>query len=156
MTTGKLLGVALLGSASLVGTTTYAEHVRQGAKVFTATLTGAAECNATGTCNLGDPDGTGTFTLFVNPGQKRVCYELTIADIEAPNAAHIHKAPAGVSGPVVIPFTAPPLGSSTGCVDTTSRQAAQIIAKPEQYYFNVHNATYPAGAIRGQLAKAPH
>jgi hypothetical protein len=115
-----------------------------------------SRANASGVCNLGDPDGTGTFTLFVNPGQKRVCYELTIAGIDAPTAAHIHKAPPGIAGPIVIPFPTPPLGSSTGCADTTSRQAAQIIAKSGQYYFNVHNATYPGGALRGQLARAPH
>jgi hypothetical protein len=153
MTTAKLLGLTLLGSASLIVTAASAEHVRQGAKIFPATLTGAAECNAGGTCNLGDPDGTGTVTFFINPGQKRICYELTVAQIVVPTAAHIHKAPAGVSGPIFVGFPTPPLGSSEGCVDVTSRQAAAIISKPSQYYFNVHNADFQAGAIRGQLSK---
>jgi len=157
MTTGKLLALSCLGTAALLATTAYADHVRDGAKVFPVTLTGAAECNATGTCNLGDPDGTGTITFYINPGQKRICYDLTLAGIDTPTAAHIHLAPAGVSGPIVIPFPTPPLGASSDCVDVTSRQAAQIIAKPSAYYYNVHNATYPAGALRGQLArKAAH
>lgn len=153
MTTGKLLRLTLLGSASLFATTAIAEHVREGAKVFPVTLTGAAECNAAGTCNLGDPDGTGTITFYINPGQKRICYDLTLAGIDPPAAAHIHKAPAGIAGPVVIPFPAPPLGASSDCVGVTSRQAAQIIAKPSEYYYNVHNAAFPGGALRGQLIK---
>lgn len=157
MTTSKLLGLTLLGSASLITTAAYAEHVREGAKVFPVTLTGAAECNATGTCNLGDPDGTGTITFYINPGQKRICYDLTLAGIDAPAAAHIHLAPAGVSGPIVIPFPTPPLGTSSDCVSVTSRQAAKIISKPSQYYYNVHNAAFPGGALRGQLSrKAAH
>ena len=151
MTTAKLLGLTLLGSASLVATTASAEHVRDGGTVLTAALTGAAERPGPG-----DPDGSGTITITVNPGQKRICYQLTVAGIDAPTAAHIHIAPPTSAGPVVVPFPAPPLGASSGCIDVTSRQAAQLIAKPSAYYFNVHNATFPAGAIRGQLAKAPH
>lgn len=154
MTTAKLLGLTLLGSASLIATAAYAEHVREGAKVFTVTLTGAAECNATGTaCNLGDPDGTGTITFYVNPGQKRICYDLTLAGIETPTAAHIHKAPAGIAGGVFVGFPTPPLGPSSACANATSAQAAAIISKPSAYYYNVHNATYPAGALRGQLSR---
>ena len=37
------------------------------------------------------------------------------------------------------------------CVTTTPMRAADIIANPTDYYVNVHNATYPLGAIRGQL-----
>ena len=151
------LAMSTFVAIALLGTATYAGHVREGAKVFPVTLTGLAECNATGTCNLGDPDGTGTITFYINPGQKRICYDLTLAGIETPTAAHVHLAPAGVSGPVVIPFPTPPLGASSACVDVTSAQAAKLISKPSAYYYNVHNAPFPAGALRGQLArKAAH
>ena len=157
MTTAKLLGLTLLGSTTFIMSAALAEHVSSGAKVFPVTLTGAAECNATGTCNLGDPDGTGSITFSINPGQKRICYDLTLAGIETPTAAHIHLAPAGVSGPIVIPFPTPPLGASSDCVDVTSAQAAKIISKPSAYYYNVHNGPFPGGALRGQLSrKAAH
>ena len=151
MTTTKLLGLTLLGSASLIATAGSAEHVRSGGKLITATLTGAAERPGPG-----DTDGSGSITITINPGQKRICYELTVAGIDAPTAAHIHIAPVTSPGPVVVPFPAPPLGASTGCINVTSRQAAQLIAKPTAYYFNVHNAAFQAGAIRGQLARAAH
>ena len=151
MTTGKLFGLALLASASLITSTAYADHVRDGGVVLTANLTGAAERPGPG-----DTDGSGSLTVTVNPGQKRICYELTVAGIDTPTAAHIHRAPVTDPGPVVIGFPAPPLGASEGCIDTTSRVAAQLIAKPGDYYFNVHNAAFPAGAIRGQLSKASH
>lgn len=151
MTTGKLFGLALLGSASLIASTAYAEHIRDGGTVLTAALTGAAERPGPG-----DTDGSGSIAVTVNPGQKRICYELTVAGIDTPTAAHIHKAPSTAPGPVVIGFPAPPLGASSGCIDTTSQQAAQLIAKPGDYYFNVHNAAFPGGAIRGQLSKAAH
>ena len=149
--TAKLFGLILIGSASLVATVVSAEHVRSGGKILTATLTGAAERPGPG-----DADGSGTITITVNPGQKRICYDLTVAGIDTPTAAHIHIAPVTSPGPVVVPFPAPPLGASSGCVDVTSRQAAQLIAKPSAYYFNVHNTAFPAGAIRGQIAKAAH
>lgn len=151
MTTTKLLGLTLLGSASLLATAAPAEHVRSGGKLLTATLTGAAERPGPG-----DTDGSGSITITINPGQKRICYELTVAGIDAPTAAHIHIAPVTSPGPVVVTFPAPPLGASTGCINVTSRQAAQLIAKPTAYYFNVHNAAFQAGAIRGQLARAAH
>lgn len=148
-----LVASAICAGATAVATAAAAEHVRSGATILTITLTGAAECNATGTCNLGDPDGTGTITFSINPGQKRICYDLTLAGIETPTAAHIHEAEAGVSGPIVVPLPAPPLGTSSACVDVTSAQAAEIISKPSEYYYNVHNATYPGGALRGQFTR---
>lgn len=145
------IAIALLAGAAFIATAASAEHVRSGGRVLTATLIGAAERPGPG-----DTDGSGSITITVNPGQKRICYELTVAGIDTPTAAHIHIAPPTAPGPVVIGFPTPPLGASSGCIDVTSRQAAQLIAKPSAYYFNVHNAAFPGGAIRGQLATAPH
>lgn len=142
---------SVLAASTAIGTSALAEHVRDGGIILVATLTGAAERPGPG-----DPDGSGAISITVNPGQKRICYELTVADIAAPAAAHIHIAPPTDPGPVVIAFPVPPLGSSSECIDVTSRQAAQLIAKPSDYYFNVHNSEFLGGAIRGQLARKAH
>lgn len=146
------LTLSFLASATLIAASAaWAGHVREGGWQFTMTLSGAVEVPP------GDPDGTGTFTAVVNPGQKRICYDITVTGIDpAPFGAHIHFGAAGTAGDIVIPLATPPLGSSSACVTATSRQLAQIIAKPELYYVNVHNTTHPAGAIRGQFSRPAH
>lgn len=66
-------------------------------------------------------------------------------------AAHIHEAPPGVAGPVVVPLAAPVDGLVNGCVPVDLDLAADIVNNPMDYYVNVHNAPFPAGALRGQL-----
>jgi hypothetical protein len=120
-------------------------------RTFTTELTGAAEVPGPG-----DPDGSGTATISVDPSQGEVCFELTVSNIELPAAAaHIHVAPVDEAGPVVVPLDPAPdaSGSSSGCVSDVDRALIQnIIQNPEQYYVNVHNAEFPDGAVRGQLS----
>jgi len=151
MTNGKLIGLATLGSASLIATAVIAEPVANGGRKLETTLTGAAEVPGPG-----DPDGSGTAKVVVNYGQKRVCYELEVSGIAPATAAHIHFAPVGVAGGVVVPLAAPSDGDSSGCVDVAAELAKNILKNPAAYYVNVHNADFPAGAIRGQLAKQNH
>ena len=120
----------------------------EGGLTFSTTLTGAAEVPGPG-----DPDGSGTATLRLNPGQEEICYELTVTGVAPIRAAHIHVGTADVAGPVVVALTAPTDGSSSGCVTADRDLILAIIQNPEQYYVNVHNAEYPAGALRGQLGR---
>jgi hypothetical protein len=102
----------------------------------------------------GDPDGSGTAVLTLKAKEGTVCYDITVTNITLPAAAaHIHKAPAGVAGPVLIPFAAPNAnGVSSGCVTgLPAKEIEAIIKHPADYYVNVHNMNYPAGAARGQL-----
>lgn len=106
-----------------------------------ATLTGKAETPK------GDPDGSGTAEVKIT-GTK-VCWEIKTAKVGTILAAHIHKGRPGVAGPVVVPFGK--TFKSKGCTTTTAAIAAAIQRNPAGYYVNVHNAKYPAGAVRGQL-----
>jgi len=121
---------------------------RVGGRPLTTTLTGAAERPGPG-----DPDGTGTATLRLNPGQGKVCFVLTASNIILPaTGAHIHIAPVGDPGPIVVPLTAPDAtGVSAGCVSASRDLIKAILKNPSAYYVNIHTTDFPAGAIRGQL-----
>jgi hypothetical protein len=148
MTTGKLLGLSLFASASLI-TTSLAEPVAEGGRKFNTTLSGANEVPPA------DPDGSGTAHVVVNVGQQRICWDITVSNIAAPTRGHIHKAAAGSNGSIVVPFFEPANPDLNGCTTTPldRRLLMDIIQHPQAYYVNVHNADFPAGAIRGQLHK---
>lgn len=117
-----------------------------GGRPFDVAMTGAEEAPGPG-----DPDGSGTFTATVNPGQSELCYTLEVANVDNVTAAHVHRAPAGQAGGVVIPLVAPFTGSSAACATVDRTLAAEIAAHPERFYANVHSQEFPAGAVRGQL-----
>ena len=122
--------------------------------VLSARLIGEAEVPGPG-----DPDGVGSARIRL--GDRRVCFTLRWSRIAPPTAAHIHEAPPGEAGPVVVPlFEAsgglpPELSGVSGCVEGVDPGLIRDIRRhPRQYYVNVHNAPYPAGAVRGQLHHA--
>ncbi len=120
-----------------------------GGRPLSAHLIGANEVPAPG-----DPDGMGTAQITVNVGQGSISYELSVSNIDPATAAHIHVAPAGVAGPVVIPLHAPTSGSSGGTIMNVDPELLKaILQNPGNYYVNVHNPMYPGGAARGQLSK---
>ena len=143
--TAALAAVLVIALASLAGATRIAGS-NHGGRPLTADLTGAAEVPPA------DPDGSGSALVTVNIGQREVCWDLSVSDIEPANAAHIHVGPAGVNGPVVVPLSPPTDGSSSGCADVDRALAKDILQHPEEYYVNVHNEEFPGGAVRGQLS----
>ena len=146
-----LVLAAVAGStvALVVAGTAAADHPGGGGTPFFATLTPQAECNALGTCGLGQPGAAGTTALRLNSGQEEICFKTETTGLTAPVVgAHIHRAPAGRSGPIVVPLT-PSVGE--GCVFAPRELIKEIRQNPENFYVNVHTATFPAGAVRGQL-----
>jgi len=133
--------VALLAALALAVTFT-ASATAVGGRPFVIQLSGANEAPGPG-----DPDGTGTASLSINPGAGTVCWSIEWANVGEPFAGHIHHAPAGVAGPVVVPFNPP----SGGCTTADRDLLVDIMRNPADYYVNIHNAEFPGGIIRGQL-----
>lgn len=140
-----LIPSALAAAALLVTPAASAPGDNTG-KRFHLTLEGEQEAPIPG-----DPDGTGTATFRLNLGLEQFCYTLTVSGIAPATAAHIHEAPFGDPGPVVIPLAAPTNGTSSGCVSVDRELLQDIILHPENYYVNVHNTPFPGGALRSQL-----
>ena len=122
---------------------------------------------ATGATNrgmVGDPNGTGFAYVFgIDGDPTTLCYVLVVDKLDDVILAHIHKAPAGTNGGVVVDLSAPVDGDSADCVTEGevgamgiifkgSQTAADVLANPDDYYVNVHTVEFPGGAIRGQLA----
>jgi hypothetical protein len=118
----------------------------------TGTFSGSVEVPA------GDPDASGTALVRLNVAEGLVCFKLVVRGADPLTAAHIHQAPAGQAGPVIIPLITPAASSSDpsvqqskGCVSADPSLIATIKANPSQFYVNVHNKAFPAGVVRAQL-----
>lgn len=147
MTRTRLLSAAFAAAAllPLAACETVGDVVGTGLNVE---LSGAAEVPGPG-----DPDGRGTAEISLAGRLDRLCYELTVFNIEPASAAHIHRGAAGVAGPPVVTLDAPADGEATGCLRLDSGLASEIEGNPGGFYVNVHNAAFPGGAIRGQLRR---
>jgi hypothetical protein len=134
---------AQLLAANEIPAVTQAETTAHGAVQITMTPTRDSSNNVTGAVARFEIQlaGLPTNTTFVG--------------------AHIHPAPAGVTGPVIIntglssgtPATIVS-GTATWVFDNISVSAAQynaILANPSNFYFNVHSFSNPGGVSRGQL-----
>lgn len=92
--------------------------------------------------------GSGAFT--VNP-DNTVSYQVATSGLTA-TAGHIHRAPAGSNGPVIIGFAGGPTTFSG--VSTAQSAAALTDGRTGLWYSNVHTGANPGGEVRGQVGIA--
>ena len=132
------------------GQLNYNQTLNRVAIPVNGTFSGAQEVPA----NASTATGTvvGSYSAVGNVLGIKVTYAGLSANA---TAAHIHRAPAGVNGPVIIDFSS--LGFTFGArsgtfskvIPLTPAQAADLLAG--NLYVNIHNANFPGGEIRAQL-----
>ena len=135
--------VAALAAALMILSFTPPAHARPaqvGATVLSARLT-----------HSGDADGSGSASVRLRPAAGRVCAAISWTGIDAPTAAHIHRASDGF---VLVDLTGAVTGGAR-CATAPRAVIRRIARHPRRYYVNVHNAAYPAGAVQGSLSAHP-
>ena len=135
-------GVAAAAIVFVSGCSDMGARMDRAASTTGLTLTGAQEVPPVNT------QASGVSSIAVI-GDKTVTGGVQTTNLNA-TAAHIHMAPAGQNGPVIIPlakngdtYTVPP-GAKLTDAQFASFQAGNL-------YVNAHTAANPGGEIRGQL-----
>ena len=115
-----------------------------------AVLTGGAEVPPN------NNPGFGNATVTFDATRQNVQVTITVANLGSPiNNFHIHEAPPGVNGPVVVNLIG--LGGTfvngtmTGTFPIDAGVAQRMLQNPRGFYVNVHTVALPGGAVRGQL-----
>jgi hypothetical protein len=143
----------------------FSRNVHQNTGNFGAHATGAQEVPARET----RAQGQATFQLSADGSE--LSYRLIVANIEDVTQAHIHLAPAGANGPVVVWLypSAPPAqhieGRFQGVLGEGVITEASFVGplagmemtdlidhiRKGNAYVNVHTTLYPPGEVRGQI-----
>jgi CHRD domain len=150
----------VLGLALLVGAAGAQAAIVQGG----ALLTGDQEVPPTGSSAI----GIGSFTLDTDTNTISnliiQVHGFSTSDLrpEIESQAHIHQAPVGVNGSVVVPLSV--IGTFTDFpggfkleVPVIAGIAQSVIdaMRAGDTYFNIHTVSFPGGEIRGQIALTP-
>jgi hypothetical protein len=146
------------------------EAAAQGAsqtRNFVATLDGDQEVSAVPVVTR----GTGSAHFQLSRDGTELSYRLIVSNIENVTMSHIHLAPAGANGPVVVwlyPSGPPPqliAGRTQGILAEGTITDASLVGplagmtlddllaaiRAGNAYVNVHTLQYPPGEIRGQI-----
>ncbi len=134
-------------------------------ELFKATLTGDQEVPPVTT------DTTGKALFRLNKAETEIEIQLHVNDGVRITQSHIHCAPAGVNGPVVVFLAGLHAAGldvdgkwvsnatikdtsivNTACGATVSALAAQM--RNGNTYANVHSVAHPGGVVRGQIEPA--
>jgi hypothetical protein len=140
----RTLVIPFVAAAALVAAGPALPAAGTGGAPLSAALTGANEVPGPG-----DPDGSGTAELTVNPGTRTVCWTIATSGLGTFTGAHIHRGTAAEAGPIVV-HLAPIDG---GCTTADRELLTEILRDPAAFYVNVHTTEFRAGAVHGQLVR---
>lgn len=103
--------------------------------------------------DVGSARGSFTATLTKSDTGAVLNWQLSFGNLTGDAvAAHIHVAPRGAAGPVVVSLCAPCTSGVTGTANINATVLEAI--QNDRAYVNVHTKTNPAGEIRGQVSPA--
>jgi len=155
----RLLPIHLLAAAA---TLTLSITAHAAPRVFTAHMNGAQENPPVET----NAQGEAVFRL--SDDGSALSYRLVVSNIADVRFSHIHMAPAGQNGPIVVTlFPGPTLSGrvqgviAEGTITAANLQGAlagmtlaDLVAQIDagNTYVNVHTDAHPPGEIRGQIA----
>lgn len=161
---------ALAGGCSDSSSPTEPSEETRTTTTFAVPLSGANEVPPITNADT-SATGTGTIVLNVtrdasgNITSATADFRITVTGFPAGTrvtGAHVHNAPAGGNGGIVISTTLTSgelsidnggTGSITkNGINVPADRAAAILGNPAGHYFNVHTSLNPDGAIRGQLS----
>ena len=100
---------------------------------------------------------TGATLVRINGTSVRFATVISNPAREVFTRGHIHLAPVGVNGPIVVPLLEGAMNTRRLITqfdrveDVDPELAAAICANPAAYYVNYHTTEFPGGAVRGQL-----
>lgn len=92
---------------------------------------------------------TGSGTIVVN-ADRSVIVNVTFTGMSA-TVAHIHEAPAGTNGPIVVPLIRTADNAWSVPPGTRLTDAQYESFKAAKLYFNIHSEAHRGGEIRGQI-----
>lgn len=96
-------------------------------------------------------DAGGNFSAELNLTKGSMCYMLEVDGLDKITMAHIHEGAEGSDGPVVVPLEVSKPGADDTCMPVDKAVLEKIAKSSKDFYVNVHNEDFPAGAIRGQF-----
>lgn len=112
----------------------------------------------------GEASGIGTAAITLDATAATATFQVAVSGFPSTtqmNIAHIHQAPAGTNGAIVVDTTLTSgqfvltngAGSFTRTVPASAAVVQGIINNPAGFYFNIHSTLHPGGVARGQLVK---
>jgi hypothetical protein len=129
--------------------------------IFTVQLSALNEVPAVTNAEI---SARGTAVITINKAANTIDFNVSLNSFPTSSvltAAHIHPGAAGVAGGVLVPTglntgNAPSLASGSATfsftgVSTSADNITNILANPQNFYFNVHTTANGSGVMRGQL-----
>ncbi len=134
-----------------------------------ATITFTASLSGSNQVPVAASAGSGTGTFVFDTVAQDIMFTVSYSGLtSSAMMGHIHNGAAGMNGPIILPFSPSPTGTSgtlTGMLTAANlinQSTTGISTFTDIYnaalagnlYTNIHTMNYPAGEIRGQLTPA--